>query len=268
MPDLPKVISEFSKRLLPVGDFVKKEWETFSRDHVESKGRNDLVSYVDRESEQRLVAICKDLIPASGFILEEGGEQDIDREWRWIIDPLDGTTNFIHGLPAFAISVALQRNEETLAGWILEIPALRLYSAIKGNGAFANGNKISVSPEKRIAHSLLATGFPYSKNNLPPAYLDVLAQFVKNSHGVRRYGSAAIDLAWVAEGRFEGFYEIGLKAWDVAAGSLIVKEAGGTITDFSGGENYMFGRQMLASNTAIHGDMLRILSPFEGLMKG
>ena len=250
------------------GNFIRKEWENFSRHRVESKGKNDLVSYVDRETENQLVKAFSELIPGSGFILEEAVNIEAAGDFRWIIDPLDGTTNFIHGVPAFAISVALQQNEKTIAGWVLEVPADNLFFAEAGCGATKNGFPIRVSPEPEFAKSLIATGFPYSKNALPADYLSVLAEFVKHTHGVRRFGAAALDLVWVAEGRFEGFYEIGLQPWDVAAGILIIQEAGGQISAFSKTGDPLFGRQILASNGLIHREMLEILKSWSHLFPG
>ena len=192
-----KAIKETEDIIRSVGKFIRKEWEGFSRHLVESKGKNDLVSFVDREAENQLVKAFSELIPGCGFILEEGGTIDAESDFRWIIDPLDGTTNFIHGVPAFAISVALQQKEKTIAGWVLEVPSNTLYFAEAGCGATKNGFPITVSPEPEFAKSLLATGFPYSKNGLPADYLSVLAEFVKHTHGVRRFGAAALDLVWV-----------------------------------------------------------------------
>ena len=242
----------------------------FAKDlRIDYKGDGNLVTEADRVAEALIVRMIRRQFPDHRFLAEEGGDHPgagrSDSEHKWIIDPLDGTTNFIHGVPAFAISVALQQKEKTIAGWVLEVPSNTLYFAEAGCGATKNGFPITVSPEPEFAKSLLATGFPYSKNGLPADYLSVLAEFVKHTHGVRRFGAAALDLVWVAEGRFEGFYEIGLHPWDVAAGILIIQEAGGQISTFSETGDPLFGRQILASNGLIHKEMMAVLRPYSHL---
>lgn len=245
-----------------VGQFIRTEALHFSSDKIEFKGKNNLVSYVDKTAEEMLVKGCLEMLPGCGFINEETGEQKGQNDYIWIIDPLDGTTNFSHGLPVYSISVALQYQHETLMGFVYHIQMNEMFAAIKGQGATLNGEKISVSTAKHISESLIATGFPYIDFDWMDAYIETMKAFLRASRGMRRMGSAAIDLAYTACGRFEGFWENKLSAWDVAAGVLIVQEAGGKVTDFSGKDNYLFGRQIIASNSAIHAEMQEIIQRF------
>lgn len=242
-----------------VADFILAERKTFKASQVEHKGFNDLVSYVDRESERRLREICAALLPGSGFMGEEGGTSLPDADFIWITDPLDGTTNFIHDIPSYAISIALQYQGVSVLGVVRDVPRGETYHAIQGGGAFLNGRPIRVSTAEDLNRALLATGFPYANSGLLDDYLTVMKAFLEMGHGMRRFGAAAIDLAWVAAGRLDGYYELGLQPWDVAAGGLILAEAGGQVTDFSGTDNYVFGRQLVASNGAIHADMLQVI---------
>jgi myo-inositol-1(or 4)-monophosphatase len=195
------------------------------------------------------------ILPDSGIIAEEGGESE-KKEYTWIIDPLDGTTNFIHKVPCYAISIALVKNGEPIIGVVNELNLKECYSAIKGNGAFMNGEKIKVSAVKELENSLIATGFPYNEFDNHDSYMNLFKELMTCTQGLRRIGSASVDLCYVANGRFDAFYESGLKAWDVAAGCLIVKEAGGEITDYSGGGNYIFGKSIVASNSFIHNQFM------------
>lgn len=250
------------KLVKEVGEFIRKEGKDFDRSNIEHKGFNDLVSYVDKEAEKKLVNGLKEIIPDSGFIAEEGTGSASNEAYKWIIDPLDGTTNFLHGLPCFAISVALLHHDALALGIVYEINQDELFYATRGGGAFCNGKTIRVSPVPKAKESLLATGFPYYDFDRMPAYLEILKEFMQQTHGIRRMGSAAVDLVYTAIGRFEGFYEYNLNAWDVAGGAIIVQEAGGTVTDFSGGDDFLFGRQMLASNGATHEELLRVIQQY------
>ncbi len=246
MINLPTVNNAVRETCLQVADFIKKESTEFSRDKIEQKGFNDLVSYVDKESEQQIVNACKKILPEAGFITEEGTETIRKEEYNWIIDPLDGTTNFTHGLPVYAISIALMQHDEIVAGVVHEVNRNECFHAVKGERAYCNEKVISVSPITELNDSLLATGFPYYDFGQIEEYLRILNAFMQQTHGLRRLGSAAVDLAYVACGRFEGFFEFNLNAWDVAAGAFIVKQAGGLVTDFKGGSNYTFGREIIA----------------------
>ncbi|SHK19164.1 inositol monophosphatase family protein [Hymenobacter psychrotolerans] len=238
------------------GQFIRQESATFSRSHIESKGVHDLVSYVDKETEKLLVDGLREVLPEAGFITEEGTEgAHRAEEFNWIIDPLDGTTNFVHGLPVYSVSVGLIRGQELVAGVVYEVVRDECFRAAKGAGAFCNELPIRVSDVPDLNNALIATGFPYTDFGLMNDYLQVLGSFMRKSHGVRRLGSAAVDLAYVAAGRFEGFFEFNLNSYDVAAGLLLVTEAGGRTTEFLQDGDPLFGRQVVASNGHVHQEM-------------
>ncbi|WP_242926243.1 inositol monophosphatase family protein [Pontibacter vulgaris] len=243
-----------------VGAFIKHEADNFDRSKVEMKGFNNLVSYVDKEAEQQLVNGLRELLPEAGFITEEETDNTQQERFNWIIDPLDGTTNFTHGLPIFSVSIALMENDEIVLGVVYEPNRDECFYAYKGGGAFCNDMPIKVSEAPALKDALVATGFPYYEFGQTSHYLQVLGSFMAKSHGVRRLGSAALDLAYVACGRFEGFFEFNLNAWDVAAGALIVQEAGGTVSKFTAGGDYIFGREIVASNGNIHPEMLETIA--------
>jgi|SRR5690554_2144261 myo-inositol-1(or 4)-monophosphatase len=241
-----------------VAAFIKHEQEYFKASAIEYKGLNDLVSFVDKEAERKLVTGLAALLPEAGFIAEEGTSSKKGEKYNWVIDPLDGTTNFIHGLPVFAISVALMDDDTVILGVVLEINRDECFYAIKGGKAFCNGQQIKVSDAPALQDSLLATGFPYYNFNKMENYLAILKDYMQKTHGLRRMGSAAVDLVYVACGRFEAFFEYNLKPWDVAAGTLIVQEAGGRVTDFKDGEDFIFGGELLAANR-IHAEALDVI---------
>lgn len=242
------------------GAFIRREGKSFDRANIEHKGLNDLVSYVDKQAEQQLVEGLRQLLPGCGFIAEEGTAKATDEEYKWIIDPLDGTTNFLHNLPVFSVSVGLLQNDTLVMGIVYEVNQDELFWAIKGQGAYCNGQPIKVSPIEKVSQSLIATGFPYHDFGMMQTYLSIMDHFMRNSHGLRRMGSAAVDLVYTAIGRFEGFFEYNLKPWDVAGGVLIVQEAGGQVTDFGGGKDFLFGGQLIATNGKVHQEVLEIIS--------
>ncbi len=242
-----------------VANFINEERKHFDRANIEQKDTfTNLVSYVDKESERKLVDGLEKILPGSGFLGEEGTNKKGTNEFQWIIDPLDGTTNFLHGVPIFAISIGLRRGNKTVLGVVHEVSHHECFYAIEGGKAFCNGNEIKVSPVVQLSESLLATGFPYFYSVKKDQYLDIVKAFLEKSHGIRRLGSAAIDLAYVACGRLEGFFEFDLKPWDVAGGTFILQQAGGKVTDFSGGNNYLFGGELCAAGN-IHAAMLALI---------
>ncbi len=255
---MQQLLQEVIVLVKEVGDFIRAEAQNFDESKIEYKGKNDLVSYVDQEAEKRLVKGLAELLPGCGFIAEEGTSTHKSDTYNWIIDPLDGTTNFTHGLPVFSVSVALIKRKELSLGVVYDVMRDECFHASKGNGAFLNHMPISVSKTKTLDKALLATGFPYYDFEQMQQYLTILNEFMQNTHGLRRMGSAAIDLVYTACGRFEGFFEYNLNAWDVAAGALIVQEAGGMVTDFKGGNDFLFGRQIVAGN-ATQPEMLKII---------
>jgi myo-inositol-1(or 4)-monophosphatase len=230
-----------------VGEFIQGESRTFTLDKIEHKGARDLVSYVDKEAEKKIVRGLKEILPEAGFITEEDTIEKTENALKWIIDPLDGTTNFLHKLPTYAVSIALMKNEEYLLGVVYEPNLKECFYAWKNGGAYCNGNKISVSKINTLGDSLIATGFPYSLLDKTDNYFKIIRSFVEKTHGLRRIGSAAVDLCYVACGRFEGYFEFNLKIWDISAGVLIVQEAGGTVSDYYGGNDYIYGKELLAS---------------------
>lgn len=241
---------------LKAGSFIAKERKSFDDSKVESKGLHDLVSYVDKTSEQQIINDLQILLPESGFIAEEGTNTTKGDRFNWVIDPLDGTTNFVQGVPVYSVSIALLDNDELVVGVVYEVGRDECFYAWKAGGSFLNGDPISVSKRGNIHEALLATGFPYNDFSKLPNYMKFLEWTMRNARGVRRLGSAAVDLAYVACGRFDSFWEYDLKPWDVAAGALIVTEAGGVITDYKGGSNYLFGREIVASNKLIEKQIL------------
>ena len=243
-----------------VGAFIRKEAAEFDRSKIEFKeGFNNLVSYVDKEAEFRLVEALKKFIPASGFVTEEGtADASKDQEYIWIIDPLDGTTNFMHGLPVFAISIALAYKNKVVLGVVYDVSNNDCYHAVENQPAFCNDLQIHVSSVNTLRESLLATGFPYYHFDKRDVYLDIIKLFLEETHGIRRLGSAAMDLAYVARGKMDGFFEYNLNAWDVAAGAFIVQQAGGKVTDFSGGDNFLYGGELIAAG-GVHSQMQEVI---------
>jgi len=227
---------------------------------VSKKGPADFVSNADEMAEKTLREELTRARPNYGFLLEEGGEiAGTDTSNRWIIDPLDGTTNFLHGIPHFAISIALERDGALFAGIIYEPIHDELYSAENGLGAYLNGRRLRVSGRDRMDEALFATGIPFKGARDHGQFLDQLKPVMAVSAGVRRFGSAALDLAYVAAGRFDGFWETGLKPWDMAAGIVIVREAGGFVSEIGGGDAMLESGSILAANTNLHGELDKVL---------
>ncbi|MBA3679648.1 MAG: inositol monophosphatase [Bacteroidetes bacterium] len=243
---LPKVIATAKK----AGAFIRKERESFSSDRVEIKGLNDLVSYVDKTSEEIIVKELHEIFSQAGFIVEENTLSG-KKEYNWIVDPLDGTTNFVHGVTCYAVSIALEFKGEIILGVVYEVSRDECFYAAKNGGAFLNEKPIKVSTNKTLNDCLIATGFPiYNFERIQP-YLKTLEYLMRNTHGIRRIGAAAADLCYLACGRVDAFFEYNLNAWDVAAGALIVRESGGKVTDFNIGNNWLFGKELIASNISV-----------------
>ncbi len=255
--DLQKICTQTIELIQKTGSYISNEAKQFSSDSVESKGLHDFVSFVDKTAEKQLVDRLKIILPGAGFIAEEQTETYQSEQYNWVIDPLDGTTNFIHGLMPYAISVALMEKDEVILGIIYEISRGEMFYAWKGSKAYLNGKEISVTRANKVSDSLIATGFPYYDYDRLPKFMKTLDFFMRNSHGLRRLGSAATDLAYVACGRFDAFYEYSLSPWDVAAGVIIVQQAGGKVSDFDGGNNYVFGNEIIATNNNIFNEFLK-----------
>lgn len=229
---------------------------------ISYKGEVDLVTQADRRSEEAIVGRLRSYFPGHTIVAEEGGGQEADASCRWIVDPLDGTTNFAHGYPCFAVSIGFEQDGELLAGVIYQPVSKELFTTAKGEGAYLNEKRIEVSKIDHLSTSLLATGFPSVKRSRNPN-IHYYRDFTLSSHGVRRDGSAALDLAAVACGRFDGFWEFGLHSWDTAAGALLVREAGGVVTDFAGRPYRPGDYETVASNGRIHEEMRRLAANIE-----
>ncbi|MFA3782766.1 inositol monophosphatase family protein [Melioribacteraceae bacterium 4301-Me] len=224
---------------------------------------SNLVTEIDKESEKLIINFIEKEFPAHTIIAEETGHLEKNSEYTWIIDPLDGTTNFAHGLPIFSVSIGLLKKNEVVCGVVYDVMNDIVYSSEKGGGSFKNALKISVSTNSNLEESLLVTGFPYDIKNNPHKAIEKFAGFLKAARAIRRLGSAALDMCYVASGIFDGFWEVQINPWDIAAGKLIVEEAGGLVTDFNGKPMDVFSPQMLASNGYIHNSMLQILKLYE-----
>jgi myo-inositol-1(or 4)-monophosphatase len=239
-----------------------------ARVQIEYKGDVDLVTVADRESEQLIVAQIRARYPGHDILGEEGTRTETGAEFKWYIDPLDGTTNFAHSFPVFCVSIALERKGERVAGVLYDPTRDELFAAEKGSGAVLNGARIQVSKTAKLNEALVATGFPSHKRHKNPN-IHFYHQITLRTHGVRRAGSAALDLACVASGRVDGFWEFNLNPWDTAAGVLLVEEAGGTVSDFSGGPFHISSREVVASNTVLHPALLaEFKAIFEGRVEG
>jgi myo-inositol-1(or 4)-monophosphatase len=242
-----------------VGVFIAQESKHFSMDKVEEKSMNQLVSYVDKTAEEKLVAGLNLIFPEAGFITEEQTIATEEKEYMWVIDPLDGTTNFIHRIPIYSISIGLLRNKKPVMGIVYEVNRDELFYAWEGSKAYLNGSEIRVKQNPSLTKSLLATGFPYYDFEGMTGYLNALQYFMRHTQGMRRLGSAAVDLAYVACGRFDGYFEYGLSPWDVAGGVFIVQQAGGKVSDFKGGDDCIFGRAIVASSEALYPEFFEVI---------
>ena len=261
--DLKKLCTEVNALAREAGRFILGQREKLNHSQIEVKGLNDFVTYVDKQSEELIVKRLEQLLPQSDFLAEENTKGRTQATYTWIIDPLDGTTNFIHGLPCFCVSIGLMdQSGELLLGVVLEINQDECFSSWKNGGAYLNDKKIFVSSRNKLSDSLLVTGFPYTDFSRMDEYLNLFRYMMEHSHGLRRLGSAAADLAYVAAGRCEAFFEYSLKPWDVAGGALLVKEAGGLVSDFSGGNKFVFNQEIIAANSLVFGELLEKVKEF------
>ena len=239
------------------GLFLKKNIDKAHR--IEFKGAIDIVTEMDTKAENLIIKTLKNTFPDHGILTEESQEQKTNSEYRWIIDPLDGTTNYSHGFPVFCVSIALEKNGEIILGVVYNPMLNELFTAEKGKGAYLNNKKIKVSDIKELTKSLLATGFPYDVRTSEQNNIANFARFAVKAQAIRRAGSAALDMCYVACGRFDGFWELKLKPWDTAAAMLIINEAGGMVTDFKGNPFSFYSGETLASSGLIHAEMIDIL---------
>ena len=226
---------------------------------VQSKSPNDFVTEVDLAAEQAIIEVLRDAFPGHGILAEESGESGPESEFTWIIDPLDGTTNFIHGMPQYAVSIAQTKNGVLEHAVVYDPNTNEMFTASRGAGAFLNDRRIRVSRRTRLNESLIGTGFPFRQFDHVDAYLAMFKELTQKTAGIRRPGAASLDLAYVAAGRFDGFWEMGLSPWDMAAGVLLIQEAGGLVSDLSGEANYLATGNLVAGSPKIFGQLLPII---------
>jgi len=233
----------------------------FGKNHsIEFKTNElNLVTETDKASEKLITDFIKKKYPSHGILAEEGSDRNKSAEYLWVVDPLDGTTNFAHGLPIFAVSIGVQKNGETIAGVVYDVMRDVIFSAENNSGSFENGKRINVSKNEILGHSMLVTGFPYDIRENPDKAFERFIAFLKHARAIRRLGSAAIDFCYVARGVFDGFWEVSLHPWDICAGKLIVEEAGGYITDFDGNKIDIYSKRILATNYLVHPRMIEVL---------
>ncbi|MGD8934244.1 MAG: inositol monophosphatase family protein [Gammaproteobacteria bacterium] len=243
------------------GNIIMRNMDRIDRLTVASKRSNDFVTEVDHQAEAAIIDVLKQAYPDHGIHAEESGRRDENADYQWIIDPLDGTTNFLHGFPQFAVSIALQHKARLEVAVIYDPFSQELFTAARGEGAQLNEKRIRVSGHTGLKGALLSTGFPYTDQSYLDTYLETMKALMAPAAGIRRPGSAALDLAWVAAGRTDGFWEFNLKAWDIAAGALIVREAGGIVTDFYGKGDYLESGDIIAASPKVFPEMLKIIEP-------
>ncbi len=242
------------------GDVIVRNLDRLDRVQVDNKGRNDFVSDVDRMAEEQIIHILRRAYPDHAILGEESGSHG-EADFEWVIDPLDGTTNFLHGFPHYAVSIALRHRGRLESGVIYDPLRQELFTARRGAGCQLDGRRLRVTRAKTIDGALLGTGFPFKNQQLLNPYLDMFRDVSGRASDLRRAGSAALDLAYVAAGRLDGFWELGLQPWDMAAGALMVKEAGGLVGDVTGGENHMQTGHIVAGNPKLFADLLRTIRP-------
>lgn len=228
---------------------------------ITTKEKNDFVSQVDRQAEDEIIAVIRKAYPGHAILAEESGDHQGKEEFQWIIDPLDGTTNFLHGFPQFAVSIALQHKGRLEQAVIYDPMRQELFTATRGAGAFLDNRRMRVTPQKSLNGALLGTGFPFRKQQHLDAYLAMFKALFPDTAGIRRAGSAALDLAYVAAGRLDGFWEIGLSPWDMAAGVLLVREAGGLVSDFGGGHAFMETGNIVTASPKLFPEILKAIHP-------
>lgn len=258
MEELSCMLDTAKEAALIGGDILMQEFGKLNQDQIGLKGMGDYVTELDIRSEQAIIRKIKESYPDHIIHAEESGEEMHESSYRWLIDPLDGTANYVHGIPMFGVSVAVVRGSDILMGVVYHPDREELFWAVKGEGAFLNGKPICVSPKKEMAYSMLASGFPWRSKTHIDSYMVCFKELFLAAAGIRRMGSAAIDLAYVACGRFDGFWEMKLGPWDIAAGIILVKAAGGVVTDFCGGDGYLVSGNVVAGNPGIHEKILEV----------
>ena len=241
------------------GQILNQHFGKVPQGAIRQKTKNDFLSFVDEQAEQAIIETIRSRFPEHAFLAEESGKSQNQSAFRWIIDPLDGTKNYLSGIPVFAVSIALQQKNELVLGVIYDPMRNELFRAERGKGSYLNDKPIHVSSKEKLSDCLLATGFPFKAKHLLPQYLKAFEAVFNHSVGMRRLGAAAIDLAYVAAGHFDAFWELGLSPWDVAAGAVLIREAGGSVTDFWLGERFLFEHYLLSGNGRIQQELSGLL---------
>lgn len=250
------------------GGVIQENLGKISKEDVHLKKASDFVTRVDKESEEVIISVIRERFPDHHFLAEESVRDVETDQYRWIIDPLDGTTNFVHGYPVFSISIALEYQKEIIIGVIFDPLRKELFTASKGRGTLLNDRPASLSPTRDMQYSLITTGFPFRKKEIIGKYLELFRNVFTRVSDLRRAGSAALDLAYLSCGRCEGFFEIGLRPWDIAAGSMMVAESRGVITDFGGGGDYIATGNIVAGTPEVHGQLLeQVRKVFAGIIE-
>ena len=242
------------------GSILMRYFEHLDSLKVVEKNKNDYVTEVDRGAEQAIISTIRQAYPEHAILAEETGDHD-GNDFQWVIDPLDGTTNYLHGFPQFSISIALKHRGVLESAVVYDPLKDELFTADKGNGAYLNERRIRINNQKTLSGALIGTGIPFRDRRFIDQYLGMLKDMTQDTAGIRRPGSAALDFAWLAAGRIDGFWELGLSQWDFAAGALLVKEAGGTVTDLNGGDKYLETGNVVASNVKLQNEMLSLIKP-------
>ena len=250
--DFSLLVQEVVKISEEAADFIRSQAGKVTSENIEVKSRNSLVSYVDKEAEKILVSKLQALLPQAGFITEEGTVESKSSEYTWVIDPLDGTTNFLQQIPIYSVSIGLLHEDQILLGVVNDVERKEVFYAWRGGGAWCNGHPIHVSGCTEVSDAVVATGFPYATRDVLPQLTLIFDYFLKHARGIRRLGSAAIDLAYVACGRFDAYYETSLNPWDIAGGIIIVEEAGGVVSDFFGEKDMLQTGHLIAAPEQLH----------------
>ena len=241
-------------------EVLLRYWEQLNKEDAHLKSRHDWVSRADKESEKAIVDCIRELSPGDAFLAEETGAAAGKSDRTWVIDPLDGTSNYLQHFPVWSVSIGLQKNGELVAAVVYEPLREIFFTAERGAGAFRNGKRMRVSEQQTVEGSFLATGFPFRAQEYVSIYVKIFEDVVRRAKGVRRAGSAALDLAYTAAGIFDGFFELHLSPWDVAAGALLITEAGGVVTDFSGGDRWFSRGNIVGAPRAMHADLLQLIA--------
>lgn len=251
---------EIAKEAAGVAAEIIRDYQTDYNFEINFKGKNDLVTDADLKAEEKILEIIQETFPDDQVLAEESSEEHVlPVERTWLIDPIDGTTNFAHGFPVFCVSIALWEEQEAKVGLVLEVNRDECFRAVKGSGAYLDEKPIRISNIDEPQYAMIGTGFPYNDMSLVQNYLRIFEWLIHRTQGIRRPGAASYDLCCVAAGRFDGFYEYSLNPWDVGAASLIVQEAGGTVSDWKGGNNWLFGKRIIAGNPEIHTFLLKAI---------